>query len=187
MSPLQRRHTGTCLKVLISRKRTYAGEIMLGKFLTFGNNDLVGVKEVDPFCPYYREAVELVGRRWTGAVLRAMIAGVGRFSGLSGAIPGISDRMLSERLKELEAEGIVVRNVSPDTPVRIEYRLTSKGRALVSVVEAVSAWAEQWVSPSKSQTSLNRDRSVGGDLSSGRRVSYSSSPSSADTAGDGMG
>lgn len=157
---------------------------MLVKLLTFGNNSLVDAKEVDPFCPYYRQAVELVGRRWTGAVLRAMIAGVGRFSGLSGAIPGISDRMLSERLKELEAEGIVVRNVSPDTPVRIEYRLTSKGRALISVVEAVSTWAEQWISPRESQASLNRDRSVASNLSSGHRVSYSSS-SNSDTSGDG--
>ena len=103
--------TGTCLKFLTSRKRTYTAKITLFKFRTLGNNDLVVIKEVDPFCPYYREEVELVGWQWTGAVLRAMIAGVGLFSGLSGAIPGTSDRMLSERLRELEAEGTVVRNV----------------------------------------------------------------------------
>ncbi len=99
------------------------------------------------FCPYYHRAVELIGRRWTGAILRALLSGVERFGELAGTVPGLSDRMLSERLKELEAEGIVVRTVIPETPVRIEYRLTEKGRALGSVVEAVSAWVEEWVSP----------------------------------------
>ncbi|MDQ3958465.1 MAG: winged helix-turn-helix transcriptional regulator, partial [Actinomycetota bacterium] len=58
--------------------------------------------------------------------------------------PGLSDRLLSERLKELEHEGIVERTVTPSTPVRIEYRLTDKGRALASVVRAVADWAETW-------------------------------------------
>src|SRR5437899_5215837 len=94
------------------------------------------------FCPLYHHAVELIGRRWTGAILRAMLTGVERFSDFTEAIPGLSDRMLSERLKELEAEGLVRRQVAPETPVRITYRLTEKGHALLSVVEAVSGWAE---------------------------------------------
>lgn len=97
------------------------------------------------YCPYYQRAVELIGRRWTGAIVRAMLAGRERFSDLAATIPGISDRMLSERLKELEAEGIVERAVIPETPVRIEYRLTEKGRALASLVDAVSRWAETWL------------------------------------------
>lgn len=97
------------------------------------------------FCPLYHRAVELIGRRWTGAILRALLAGIERFSDLTAAIPGLSDRLLSERLKELEAEGIVSRTVIPETPVRIEYHLTEKGRALGSVVEAVSAWADVWL------------------------------------------
>jgi len=97
------------------------------------------------FCPYYHRAVELIGRRWTGAILRAMLVGVSRFSDLTETIPGLSDRMLSERLKELEAEGIVVRSVIPETPVRIEYRLTDKGRSLGSVIEAVTRWAGEWL------------------------------------------
>ncbi|MPZ24079.1 MAG: MarR family transcriptional regulator [Dehalococcoidia bacterium] len=96
------------------------------------------------FCPLYHHAVELIGRRWTGAVLRALLSGVTRFSDLTGTVPGLSDRMLSERLKELEAEGIVERIVLPETPVRIEYLPTDKGRALASVIEAVSAWADAW-------------------------------------------
>ena len=97
------------------------------------------------FCPYYLQAVELIGRRWTGAILRALLADVERFSDLATTIPGLSDRMLSERLKELEAEGIVQRRVVPETPVRISYHLTEKGRALSSAIEAVSAWAEEWL------------------------------------------
>ncbi len=97
------------------------------------------------FCPYYHHAVELIGRRWTGVILRALLNGTERFSDLAHAVPGLSDRLLSERLKELEAEGIVTRAVIPETPVRVEYHLTDKGRALESVVGAVSAWAEHWL------------------------------------------
>ena len=99
----------------------------------------------EAFCPYFHRAIELIGARWTGAILRAMLAGVTRFTDLSGIIPGLSDRMLSERLKELEAEGIVVREVTPSTPVRIEYHLTEKGQALASVLESVSGWANDWL------------------------------------------
>jgi DNA-binding HxlR family transcriptional regulator len=96
------------------------------------------------FCPYYHHAVELIGRRWTGAILRALLSGVQRFSDVASAIPGLSDRMLSERLRELEAEGIVQRVVRAEKPVRVEYLLTQKGHALGGVVEAVSGWAEVW-------------------------------------------
>lgn len=97
------------------------------------------------FCPRYHQAVELIGRRWSGAILRAMLAGAHRFTEFGDLIPGISDRLLSERLKEFEAEGIVRREVFPQTPVRIEYRLTEKGWALLPVVEALAAWAERWL------------------------------------------
>ncbi len=97
------------------------------------------------FCPQYHHAVELIGRRWSGAVLRAVLSGVVRFSDLAASVPGLSDRMLSERLKELEEEGILVRDVIPETPVRIEYRPTQKGRDLAVVVQAISDWADAWV------------------------------------------
>lgn len=99
------------------------------------------------FCPYYHRAMEMIGRRWTGAILRALRAGVCRFSDLRSSIPDLSDRMLSERLKELEKEGIVERTVIPDTPVRIDYHLTEKGRALGGVMDALSAWAAEWLAP----------------------------------------
>ena len=97
-----------------------------------------------PFCPKYQRTVELIGRRWTGAILRALFGGVTRFSDLCLTVPGLSDRMLAERLKELELEGIVQRTVIPDTPVRVEYSLTEKGRDLEAVIGAVSGWAERW-------------------------------------------
>jgi DNA-binding HxlR family transcriptional regulator len=97
-----------------------------------------------PWCGKYQRTVELIGRRWTGAILRALFSGVSRFSDLCGTVPGLSDRMLAERLKELEVEGIVQRTVIPDTPVRVEYSLTEKGRELEAVIVAVSGWAERW-------------------------------------------
>jgi DNA-binding HxlR family transcriptional regulator len=100
---------------------------------------------LSPFCPAYRRAIELIGRRWTGAILRAMLSGEARFSDIAGVVPGLSDRLLSERLKELELEGIVDRVVVPSTPVRVEYALTAKGEALHDVIVAVAAWAERWV------------------------------------------
>lgn len=102
------------------------------------------------FCPYYHQATELIGRRWTGVILRALRAGVCRFSELRASIPSLSDRMLSERLKELEREGIVLRTVFPETPVRIDYHLTPKGEALGGVMDALADWAHIWVAPQAS-------------------------------------
>ena len=93
------------------------------------------VESSERFCPRYQRAVEIVGRRWSGAVLRAMLAGASRFGEIQEAIPDLSNRMLSERLRELEGEGIVERVVVPERPVRIEYRLTEKGLALHDVVD----------------------------------------------------
>jgi len=89
--------------------------------------------------------VELIGKRWTGAILRAMRSGRCRFSDISTAIPGLHDRLLSERLKELEHEGVVERLVVPETPVRIEYRLTAKGLDLDVVMDAIADWATRWI------------------------------------------
>lgn len=98
----------------------------------------------ESFCPKFHKSVELIGRRWTGAILRALLSGETRFSDIAHAIPGLSDRLLSERLKELEAEGVVSRVVYPETPVRIEYHLTEKGQDLSKVVQAISDWSARW-------------------------------------------
>ncbi len=100
---------------------------------------------LSPYCAMYAEAIEIIGRRWTGAIIRALLAGRSRFNELATTVPGLSDRLLSERLKELETQGIVRRTVTPSTPVRIDYCLTEKGDALAPVVEAVAKWAENWL------------------------------------------
>jgi DNA-binding HxlR family transcriptional regulator len=86
----------------------------------------------------------MVGKRWTGAILMVLLDGPMRFSEIGATVPDVSDRLLSERLKELEAEGIVERDVVDGTPVRVEYALTEKGRALGPAVEALKGWAQAW-------------------------------------------
>ena len=116
-----------------------------------GNTESQHKKAV--FNDKYHHAVELIGRRWTGAIIRAMLNGAKHFSELTATIPGLSDRLVSVRLKELESEGIVERVVIPDKPVRIEYLLTEKGKALDSVVSAVDSWAEDWIPNGSSRAS----------------------------------
>jgi DNA-binding HxlR family transcriptional regulator len=99
----------------------------------------------EAFCSRYHKAIELIGGRWAGAIIRVLLGGPARYAELRAAIPDINDRMLSERLKELEREGIVERHVSPDPPVRVEYELTEKGHALEKALRAVAAWAEEWL------------------------------------------
>ncbi|MCL6548176.1 MAG: helix-turn-helix transcriptional regulator [Alicyclobacillus sp.] len=96
-------------------------------------------------CPKFESAFELLGKRWTGLIIRVMIQGHRRFSDISSMIPQMSDRMLAERLKELEAAGIVERRVYPETPVRIEYELTEKGWDLSRVMDEVQRWADRWI------------------------------------------
>src|SRR5207249_3722435 len=93
----------------------------------------------------YEHAMSLLGKRWTGLILRALLSGECRFSQICAYVPGLSDRLLSERLKELEAEGIVERHVYAETPVRVEYVLTPKGDELRGIVDAVQEWADVWV------------------------------------------
>ena len=95
-------------------------------------------------CHRYHEAIELIGRRWTGAIIFLLLRSRCRFATLRDGIPEITDRMLSERLQELEQNAIVERTVIPETPVRVEYSLTKKGRALADAVEAISVWADKW-------------------------------------------
>ena len=101
-------------------------------------------------CVAAQRAIELIGRRWTGAILLVLRGGTRRFGDIATAVPGLTDRMLSERLKELEAEGIVTRTVVPEMPVRVEYALTERGRALWPVLDAIAAWAHEWLGDNRS-------------------------------------
>jgi DNA-binding HxlR family transcriptional regulator len=99
----------------------------------------------DEVCPYYHQAIELIGKRWTGAIVDALLPAPARFCEISHAIPQISDRLLSMRLRELESEGIVQRRVFDGSPVRVEYALTPKGRALEPAIGALRFWALEWL------------------------------------------
>jgi DNA-binding HxlR family transcriptional regulator len=97
-------------------------------------------------CPLYHEAVELIGRRWTGAILAVLLDhGALRFSEIAQAVPELSDRLLSERVKELESRGLVARHVEPGPPVRVSYELTAMGRELQPAVRELTSWAQQWL------------------------------------------
>jgi DNA-binding HxlR family transcriptional regulator len=96
-------------------------------------------------CPLYHEAVELVGRRWTGAILRVLMDGPLRFSEVAQAIPELSDRLLSERMKELEARGMVERTVLPGPPLRVQYELSKMGRELEPALAEIQRWARRWL------------------------------------------
>ena len=100
-------------------------------------------------CGRFHRAIELIGRRWTGAIVFLLLRSKCRYTTLRDAIPDITDRMLSERLQELEEQGIVERTVVPAAPVRVEYALTKKGRALAAAIDAMAAWAERWVEPER--------------------------------------
>src|SRR3712207_1079537 len=97
-------------------------------------------------CPVFHEAVELVGKRWTGAIVAVLLeGGTMRFSEIAQAVPQLSDRLLSERMKELEARGVVERRVLHATPARVEYELTDMGRDLAGAVGELAAWGRRWL------------------------------------------
>jgi DNA-binding HxlR family transcriptional regulator len=98
-----------------------------------------------PVCSRFHRAVELIGSRWTGAIIQTLLQGRTRYAFIKAAIPDITDRMLSERLRSLEAEDLLTRKVIPESPVRVEYELTTKGRSLHDALREISDWAERWI------------------------------------------
>lgn len=101
--------------------------------------------EVHEVCARYHAAIELIGTRWTGAILQALLTGHRRYAEIKAAVPGVSDTMLSARLRTLEAEGILERHVIPTSSVQVQYHLTEKGLDLAPVVAAVITWAHKWI------------------------------------------
>lgn len=99
-------------------------------------------------CQPYQQAIELIGKRWTGVIIMVLLEGPQRFNEIAERLEGASDRMVSERLKELETTGLLERCVYPETPVRIEYRLTEKGKSLTPVLEAIRQWGYEWLTMS---------------------------------------
>ncbi len=97
-------------------------------------------------CPDFHAAIELIGKRWTGAIVSALTEQPLRFGELRKAIPGLSDRLLSQRLRELEDEGLVEREVEAGTPVRVTYSLTEAGQGLGPALTELKSWARRWKS-----------------------------------------
>ena len=117
-------------------------------------------------CSRFHRASELIGRRWTGAIIFVLLKSRCRFATLRDAIPDITDRMLSDRLQELETEGIVERTVIPETPVRVEYALTRKGRALAPAMDAIVEWAHKWTEQERDADEGRRTKIEGRRLAS---------------------
>lgn len=103
------------------------------------------MEEQKSLCPKVEKSFELIGKRWTGLVIYVLLSGPKRFSELHDTIPQLSRRMLTERIKELEEHGIIVRHIIPERPVRSEYLLTKKGTELGKILGPISEWAESWV------------------------------------------
>src|SRR3954454_13677584 len=127
---------------------------------TEGRPDMRAAANPHPpaLCTQFHRAAELIGRRWTGAIIFVLLGTTCRFAALRNAIPDITDRMLSERLQELEQEGIVERTVFPDTPVRVEYALTRKGKGLAVAFDAIAEWAHKFGPPTETVKPRQRRR-----------------------------
>jgi DNA-binding HxlR family transcriptional regulator len=97
-----------------------------------------------PVCEHFQRAAEILGRRWNPQVVSVLLSGPARFGEIRERVPGISDSLLSERLKQLETDGIVTRTVLGGRPVLIEYSLTESGMALGTAIDALSEWAERF-------------------------------------------
>lgn len=95
-------------------------------------------------CPRFEKAMGLLSQRWTGLIIYQLLPGPQRFCSIESSV-GVSGRVLSERLKDLENEGIVKREVFPETPVRIVYSLTDKGMSLAPLMDEVEKWSQNWL------------------------------------------
>lgn len=96
-------------------------------------------------CPKYESAAEILGKKWTSLIIYVLLGGPKRFKEIKELIPEMSDKMLTDRMKELETFGIVERRVYPETPVRIEYVLTDKGKSLEGVIAEIQHWSDRWM------------------------------------------
>lgn len=119
----------------------FSGPLRKVSWKTVGTEQEIATEKV---CPHFHAAIELIGRRWSGAILCTLIDSELRFADIARAVPGLSDRLLSTRLREFEAEGLVERQVEPGTPVRVSYRLTEKGASLEPAIRELRSWADRW-------------------------------------------
>ncbi|WP_020620330.1 winged helix-turn-helix transcriptional regulator [Paenibacillus daejeonensis] len=110
-------------------------------------------------CPRFERAVEILSKRWTTLIVYQLLEGPQRFVAIENSLTNLSSKVLSERLKELEEEGIIERTVYPEKPVRIEYALTSKGQELAPLMEQISEWSTKWIELPSESDDLQSDKS----------------------------
>jgi DNA-binding HxlR family transcriptional regulator len=103
------------------------------------------MRHSEHICERYQMAVEIIAKRWTTLIIKQLMPGPQRFSELAAQLEVVSDRVLSERLKELEQADIISRRVIPEPPIRVEYALTEKGRALEPIISEIEAWSQTWI------------------------------------------
>jgi len=101
----------------------------------------------DAECHRFQESVELIGKRWSSGILLALARGAHRFSEITAMVPGLSDRLLAQRVRELEAAGLLEREVIASTPVQVRYRLSAKGSDLLQSLQPLVMWGQRWVGP----------------------------------------
>jgi DNA-binding HxlR family transcriptional regulator len=101
--------------------------------------------EIHQVCERFHAAIELIGGRWTGAIIRVVFTGQHRFAHIRAAVPGLSDTMLAQRLRTLEQHGLLERRAGPAGPAQVEYHLTERGRELEPVLDAVITWSHRWI------------------------------------------
>jgi DNA-binding HxlR family transcriptional regulator len=109
-------------------------------------------------CGRFHQAIELIGRRWTGAILHLLLQGPARFSVIKSALPDMTDRILAERLRELQAAGLLSRSAYPSVPVRVEYTLTEKARDLSPTLDGLADWAHRWLPASRTERKHSHHR-----------------------------
>ncbi|CQR55595.1 helix-turn-helix transcriptional regulator [Paenibacillus sonchi] len=96
-------------------------------------------------CPRFEKAVDMLSKRWVALIVFVLMKGPRRFGEIESCLSNLSGKVLSDRLKEMENEGIIERTVYPEMPVRIEYSLTSKGNALAPILGEIGNWSTDWI------------------------------------------
>jgi|SRR5690625_1475274 len=96
-------------------------------------------------CPKFEQSFQILGKKWNGLIIDVLLEGPKRFKDISGCICDVSDRVLTERLKELEQEGIVERTICEETNMRSGYALTEKGADLNKVMNEIQTWSNKWI------------------------------------------
>jgi DNA-binding HxlR family transcriptional regulator len=106
-------------------------------------------KDIEHICTNFHSAIEFIGKRWVGAIIYSLLDGPKRYNEIVSSIPGISDRLLTERLRDLENEGLITKNVISTTPKKIEYELTPTGKDLEEVIQTLIKWVKKRNNPNK--------------------------------------